>query len=83
MVLASAANAFFGGGASGAAKESTAVTNPTPLDARGRAQIGGLEVSGRTLRDLELTRAVDGKTVRIGSEMGRGKSVVVFLRHLG
>ena len=37
---------------------------------------------GKILRNLELT-AVDGSSVRLGSQMGPGTSVVVFLRHLG
>ena len=37
---------------------------------------------GKILRDLELT-AADGSTVKLGNKMGRGTSVVVFLRHLG
>ena len=37
---------------------------------------------GKILRDLELTD-VDGSTVKLGTQMGDGTSVVVFLRHLG
>ena len=37
---------------------------------------------GKILRDLELT-AVDGSTVNLGTQMGDGTAVVVFLRHLG
>ena len=36
----------------------------------------------RILRDLNLS-ASDGSTVNLGDKMGPGKSVVVFLRHLG
>ena len=37
---------------------------------------------GKILRDLDLT-AADGSIVNLGSKMGDGTSMVVFLRHLG
>jgi hypothetical protein len=38
--------------------------------------------SGRLLRDAVLTNA-RGEAVRLGDSMGNGRSVVVFLRHMG
>ena len=37
---------------------------------------------GQILRNLDLT-AADGTTVNLGTQMGDGTSMVVFLRHLG
>lgn len=44
--------------------------------------IGGKEVSAPLLRNLILTNYKDEK-VRVGDVMREGKSVVIFLRHLG
>lgn len=38
--------------------------------------------SGKLMRDAMLTD-VNGDTITLGDKMGRGTSVVVFLRHLG
>ena len=39
-------------------------------------------VTARDLRSAILTNA-DGELVNLGEKMGNGKSIVVFLRHLG
>lgn len=44
--------------------------------------INGKTVSADTLKGLELTN-IDGKRISVGSLTGNGKSVVVFLRHMG
>jgi hypothetical protein len=41
-----------------------------------------LDIFGKTLRSTKLTNA-EGQLVRLGDAMGKGTSVVVFLRHLG
>jgi len=38
--------------------------------------------SGKLLRSAMLTDA-DGETIRLGDKMGKGTSVVVYLRHMG
>ena len=38
--------------------------------------------SGELFRSAKVTD-VDGNMVRLGDKMGKGKSVVIFLRHLG
>jgi hypothetical protein len=40
------------------------------------------QVTAKALRSAVLTDA-DGNLVRLGEEMGKGTSIVVFLRHLG
>ncbi|KAJ1417564.1 hypothetical protein B484DRAFT_334186 [Ochromonadaceae sp. CCMP2298] len=50
---------------------------------KGQVQtVNGKLVSVNLVRELELTD-VNGELKTVGSLMGRGKSVVVFLRHLG
>lgn len=44
--------------------------------------VNGKMVTGSLLKSLELTN-VEGKKVKVGTLTGNGKSVVVFLRHLG
>jgi hypothetical protein len=40
------------------------------------------DVTAKDLRSIKVTNA-DGVSVPLGNAMGRGTSVVVFLRHLG
>lgn len=44
--------------------------------------VNGKMVTASLLKSLELTN-VEGKKVNVGNLTGNGKSVVVFLRHLG
>lgn len=45
-------------------------------------RLADLPQGAQVLRRLDLT-AADGSTVNLGSQMGDGTSVVIFLRHLG
>jgi hypothetical protein len=45
-------------------------------------EINGKVISATLLKSLQLTNA-DGKKAKVGDLTGNGKSVVVFLRHLG
>jgi hypothetical protein len=49
---------------------------------RGQVNIGNKVVTTDVLRNIQLENAL-GEKVKLGSLMGDGKSVVVFLRHLG
>ena len=62
-----------------ATQESSICDVPDDVDA---VQLLDMPQGGKILQHLELT-AADGTTVTLGSKMGRGTSVVVFLRHLG
>jgi hypothetical protein len=48
----------------------------------GVATVNETEVSAEKLRGVRVTGA-DGVEIELGQKMGTGKSVVVFLRHLG
>jgi hypothetical protein len=48
----------------------------------GVATVNEKDVSADLLRSVSVTGA-DGIQVELGQKMGTGKSVVVFLRHLG
>mmetsp|Transcript_2723 Transcript_2723/g.7588 ORF Transcript_2723/g.7588 Transcript_2723/m.7588 type:complete len:112 (-) Transcript_2723:1035-1370(-) len=47
-----------------------------------KTNFAGREGAGDMLRNLEVTN-VDGKKEVLGNAMGDGKSLVIFLRHLG
>lgn len=50
--------------------------------ANNAVNINGNAVTAEKLKNLRLTN-VEGETVTVGSLTGNGKSVVVFLRHMG
>ena len=48
----------------------------------GGIQMQGVNVQASTLRDMMLTDS-RGAAARVGDRVGNGRSVVVFMRHLG
>lgn len=59
-----------------------AISKVTSNGVRNAANINGKEVTAEMLKSLQLTN-VDNQKISVGSLTGNGKSVVVFLRHLG
>jgi hypothetical protein len=87
LCIVAAANGFIHTARWGSAiiksRSASALTMSLLPQLKGQVQtVNGKLVSVNVVRDLELTD-VNGELKTVGSLMGRGKSVVVFLRHLG